>query len=471
MYKPNDKEKNIQELNNYMLAKTLGMFSYSGLPNTIPQREIERLLQMNGYVFITEHDGELYAFEGGLGGKRDVYNLPTEIYVNNPNLGLSQAFNLKNDGVFIVNDFVALGLQPLFERFNTLLVENHITMNLNNFNTRLTKVISAGDDRTRESAERFLKKLHDGEVSVIGENAFFDGVKVHGNNGNSAPSITSLIEYHQYLKAALYSEVGIDSPYNMKRERLNTAEVEQDSNAISTLVDTMLTCRQEGIKKLNEKYGLDITINFAGVWNREKDTAENIETISPAAIAGMDEAGAEEMNTKTIREFLDGSDLWDAINTAKEYPFIGPDLNNLFLIEYGQMPLFSGIVGDSVENIADYCVRLFGDKWDSLLELSGVKLDVSETNTTTETTVNTEERATERTDTDKVSAFNSDDLIDEGGKTSDGVETLDGETVRTVENEKKSLQTLFDNLHKSEKLNIIKQAMADVAGFMKTQVY
>lgn len=471
MYKVNDKAKNIQEMNDYMLAKTLGMFAYSGLPETIPQRELERLLQLNGYAFITEHEGALYAFSGGMGGERDAYNRPTTINVSNPALGISKTFNLKADGVLITNDSVGMGLKPLFDRFNTLLVENHITMHLNNFNTRLTKVISAGDDRTRESAERFLKKLDDGEMSVIGENAFFEGVKVHGNGGNSSPSITSLVEYHQYLKAALYSEVGIDSPFNMKRERLNIAEVEQDSSAIAVLVDNMMFCRKEGLEKVNEKYGLEISVNFAGVWKRETDTTESGENLSETGITGMDETGAEEMSTQTIRGFLDGADLWEAINTVKEYPFITPDLNNLFLIEYGQMPLFSGIAGDSVENIADYCVRLFGEKWDSLLELSGVKLDVSESNTVTETTVNTEERATERTDTDKVSAFNSDELIDEGGKASDGTETVEGETVRTVENETKSLSTAFDNLHKSDKLNIIKQAMADVAGFMKVQVY
>ena len=471
MYKVNDKAKKIQEMNDYMLAKTLGMFAYSGLPETIPQRELERLLQLNGYAFITEHDGALYAFAGGMGGERDAYNLPTKINVNNPALGLHKTFDLKTDGVLILNDSVGMGLKPLFDRFNSLLVENHITMSLNNFNTRLTKVISAGDDRTRASAEIFLKKLDEGEMSVIGENAFFEGVKVHGSGGNSSPSITSLVEYHQYLKAALYSEVGIDSPFNMKRERLNTAEVEQDSSSISVLVDSMVFCRKEGIEKLNEKHGLEISINFAGVWKRETDITESGENFSETDIAGMDETGAEEMRTQTIREFLDGADLWAAINTVKEYPFITPDLNNLFLIEYGQMPLFSGIAGDSVENIAEYCVRLFGDKWDSLLEMSGVKLDVSETNTVTETTVNTEERATERTDTDKVSAFNSDELIDEGGKASDGTETVEGETVRTVEDETKSLNTAFDNLQKADKLNIIKQAIADVAGFMKVQVY
>lgn len=48
------KTRNINQLNKYMLAKTLSMFEYQGLPETIPQRELERLLQTNGYAFITK---------------------------------------------------------------------------------------------------------------------------------------------------------------------------------------------------------------------------------------------------------------------------------------------------------------------------------------------------------------------------------------------------------------------------------
>lgn len=470
MYKVNDKKANIRELNNYMLAKTLGMFNYSGLPESIPQRELERLLQLKGYAFITEVDGSLYAFHGGLGGKTDAYGLPTEITIANPALNFTKTLGLKNDGVLIVNDSMAMGLFPVFERFNTLMVENFITMNMNSFNTRMTKVISASDDRTRESATSYIKKLEDGEQTVIGEHAFFEGVKVHGNSGNSAPSITSLIEYHQYLRASLYNEVGIDLPYNMKRERLNTAEVEQYTDATRVLVNNLYQCRLEGLEKVNEKYNLSITVDFSGVWKNEAGIEEGGENLSETDFSGMDETGAQQMK-QNIRQFLDGVDLWDAINSAKPFPFIDETTNRLFLIDYGQMPVFSGIEGETVEDIADYVVRLFGDKWENLLDAAGVSLAADQTRTITETTDTDETRATETTDTDKTSAFNSDGLIDEGGKETEGTETREVDTIKTTTDETTSAQTLFDNLQKADKLNIIKQAMADVASFMKVDVY
>ena len=43
-YDYKDKQKNVRQLNEYMLAKTLSMFEYENLPTTIPARELEKLL-------------------------------------------------------------------------------------------------------------------------------------------------------------------------------------------------------------------------------------------------------------------------------------------------------------------------------------------------------------------------------------------------------------------------------------------
>lgn len=40
-----------------MLARTLAMFNYEGLPATLTSVELEKQLQMNGFTFITEVEG------------------------------------------------------------------------------------------------------------------------------------------------------------------------------------------------------------------------------------------------------------------------------------------------------------------------------------------------------------------------------------------------------------------------------
>ena len=271
------KKANIRTLNNYMLAKTTSMFEYDGLPESIPYEELEKIIQQNGYAFITEVDGVLYAFAGTLGGALDVYGNPQEITVTNTFLNLSKQYNVKNDGVLIRNDDMRMGLLPLYEKANTFLVENDINMMMWGYNSRSQKVISAPDDKTKESAELYLKKLIDGDISAIGENALFDGIKVNGSSNGQNATVQNMVELQQYIKASLFNEVGISANFNMKRERLVSGEVEQSEDSLFPFVYNMMKCRIKGIEALNAKYELQVNVDFGSIWHiKNKELVDDI---------------------------------------------------------------------------------------------------------------------------------------------------------------------------------------------------
>ena len=265
-YSYKDKTRNILVSNNYMLAKTLSMFEWENLPETIPYKELEKILQVNGYAFITEVNGELYAFSGGLGGAVDAYGNPTEIIINNVGLNFNKTLNIKTDGVLIHNDDMNMGLIPLLDRYNTFLVENDINMMMYGYNSRTQKLISASDDKTKASAELVVKKSIDGELAVIGESVIFEGVKVHSGNSNNGQSITSLTEFHQYIKGSLYNELGLSANINMKRERLTEGETEVGDDSNYPFIFNMLKCRMKAMELINAKYSTDINVDFGSVW-------------------------------------------------------------------------------------------------------------------------------------------------------------------------------------------------------------
>ena len=244
------------------------MFEYSDLPETIPYKELEKLLQINGYAYITEVKGSLYAFSGGLGGVQDVYGNPTTITINNVALGFNETLSLADDGVLITNDDLLIGLMPLLEKHNTLLVENDINMVVHGYNSRMQTLISASDDRTKASAESYINKLVDGDIAVIGENALFDGVKVQAGSSGGV-SVSTMLEYHQYVKGTLNNEVGLSSAFNMKKERLITSEVEQGEDSLFPYVYNMMKCRLKAIELINTKYGTYIEIDFGSVWHQK----------------------------------------------------------------------------------------------------------------------------------------------------------------------------------------------------------
>lgn len=284
-----DKSKNLSTIVAYMLDRTQSMFRWSGLPDTIPQRNLEIILQMNGNACFAEADGKLWAFVGGLGGEPDPYYMPTVCVVANPALKLSRDFKINEDCVIVPNDSLYMGLLPLMNRYGTALVESELSLNVALINSRLVSLIEAMDDRSRDAAQKMLDDIRDGKLGVIGsKTAWEDGniaATPYGQTGNR--TLTDLIETIQYLRASFFNEIGLDANFNMKRESINAGESQLNRDALLPLVDDMLRMRQEGAKKVNAMFGTNITVDYASAW---EDNQIEIEAEQEA----ISEEGGEE---------------------------------------------------------------------------------------------------------------------------------------------------------------------------------
>lgn len=274
------KENLINNFIRYMLSRTQSMFIYDGLPKTIPAKWLEFYLQTNGNVFVTKVNENLYAFTGGMGGAPNEYYLPTIYTVANPALNISKNYKIDVEGVLIYNDASNMGLIPLMSKYGSLLAENYISMRIASIMARATALISASDDNTKRSAEQYIQKLVDGEISIVGENAFFDGVKVQPTRQAGITGITDLIELEQYLKASFYNEIGLNANYNMKREAINANESQLNNDALTPLIDQMLTERKDGVEKINDMFETNISVEFNSAWKEnEIEHAAEIEEI------------------------------------------------------------------------------------------------------------------------------------------------------------------------------------------------
>lgn len=264
---PRKKDNAIWNHITYMLDRTHMMFKWSGLPESIPERIPELFLQINGHICFTEVNGELYVFTGGLGGKPDPYYMPTIYTVANPALNFSKNLEIGKDCVVMPCDTMYKGLMPLFSRYAAAMTETELSIFIASINSRITEIISASDDDTYDSAMLFLERIAAGELGVIGESAFLDGIKVHaGNSGSTHTIIEDLIELEQYQKASWYNELGLNANYNMKRESINSNESQLNRDALLPLVDDMLQVRQEKIEEVNSMFGTEISIELASSW-------------------------------------------------------------------------------------------------------------------------------------------------------------------------------------------------------------
>ena len=270
----------------YMLDRTQRMFKYNGLPETIPQRELELLLQVNGTATIGKDDkGDLYAFRGGLGGVPDAYYRPTISIVANPYLKLNKQFTINEDCVLMVNDSLWTGLLPMFNKYANQLTESDITLRMALINARIPTLIVANDDIAKKDAESYLMKIEKGEIGVIGTKKFFEdqtSIETNEFGSRSYSVIKDTIECIQYQKASWFNDLGLNANYNMKREAINDAESGMNEDSLLPLIDDMLECRKLGVEQINKMFGTNITVELDSSWKEvEYDYVETENTIDP----------------------------------------------------------------------------------------------------------------------------------------------------------------------------------------------
>lgn len=294
-----DKGMLLSSFINYFLARLQSMFVYDGLPDTVPAKWLENYLLVNGSCVWVKDGDDLIVTRGAVGADPDVYYIPTKVIVTNPYVkheSTNRTYTRDVDTVLMVNDTYAQGLLPMLRKYCSMMVEAEISMNLNCIMSRGTAALSAADDNTKESAELWLKRIKEGQLGVIGESPFLIGnqdraLTVNQMSGADA-TITNLIEYMQYIKASLYNELGLQSNYNMKREAINSGESQLNEDMLHPLIDTMLREREEGLERVNEMFGTNISVRFNSAWEiNEREEEAAIEQIE--ATAEQTEAAAE----------------------------------------------------------------------------------------------------------------------------------------------------------------------------------
>lgn len=278
-----DKKFSARYYYRYLLSRVLKMFQYKNLPDTIPHEILDRYLFEYGIACITKVEDKLLVFFGNLGGEQDAYYRPSKFIVANPHI--KQQFEAEVDivypsqladptmakdgtqqGVLMRNDADWVGLHPLLARYAYLLAENTLTIRTADVMLRVVALLSANTDKERASCLEYLKTIDKGDMGIIGNSPFFDGVKLQSPPSNNGSYLTQFIELQQYLKGSFFNEIGLVANYNMKREAIGKGESTLDTDSIFPLAENMLYTRREDLQKVNDMYGTDIEVDFSSSW-------------------------------------------------------------------------------------------------------------------------------------------------------------------------------------------------------------
>lgn len=312
-----DFEDKVAAVNYYtdtMLNKTLTMFKYNNLPKTIPERELELLLQTVGKCIVTDWEDTLVALDGNSAPPNDVYYRPTHYIVANPWAKINHEFELMNrylvktestgehkPAVLFRNDPLDRGLLPIIHKYAAMLTEVDLTQYLAAVNFRSIYAITANTDREYESAKSFLNGIKEGRQGVMMEEEMSNGIKTQPFSNATQGYITQTIELRQYVWGMFLNEIGLNANYNMKRERLSANETDLNEDSLRPLIDAMLEERQVACDEINAQFGTDISVEFNSAWEKyNMDFEEQMEAEEQAEEEPADEPIEVESNDEEV---------------------------------------------------------------------------------------------------------------------------------------------------------------------------
>lgn len=237
---------------------------WTGLPDGIQPRHIERLLFTRGFAcFFRDPHMSYMCLECDTGGNVNVYGDPLGYRAHGFNY---QRYLDADDCVIIRNNLLALPTEPFVMHYVNKITEADRTMDVN-IKACKTPVVFACDDKDVLTFKRIFQQV-DGHVPAIfadrGLNldsisAFQTGVKFLGNE---------LMDYKRSVESDLLTFLGQDNTPVDKKERLITDEAEANNQLIASFADLQLEARKQACEEINAMFGLNISV-------RRRENVEN----------------------------------------------------------------------------------------------------------------------------------------------------------------------------------------------------
>ena len=158
--------------------------------------------------------------------------------------------------------------------YSELLTESYLTLNMADINSRIPFFISARDNATKASAEIFVKQIQDGKQGVIAEQPLFDSLNINPLTDHC--NISQIVELNKFFYSDYFQKIGLTNLYNNVHDRISATETEFTATSIYPYVDNMKRNRDIAVEKINEMFGLSVTVEFSSSWDYRIKNGKNL---------------------------------------------------------------------------------------------------------------------------------------------------------------------------------------------------
>ena len=266
------------------------MFTYDGLPESIPEEFVEQFLIMNGSIPGWRYDGPDADYTGKLivsiGGQADapnVYGIGKN-YIAVTQNGYTKRLTPGEDSIIIYNNSLKTSDMDIINAFADMLTEEFVSLKANVLYSRNKPVFKASTDKERAAiVESFKKIKNDLEPIVItSENILeqLDGapesVKVLDiTDVNNADKIQYIVKAIDDTFRWFFTLYGQSVQGNGKMAQQTVKEVDGSTSLSFIYPNDRLKQRQKGFDAFNKMFGTDITVRFSDAWLTESIKYKN----------------------------------------------------------------------------------------------------------------------------------------------------------------------------------------------------
>ena len=252
-----------------LLNYVLGMFEYSGLPESLPAREIELNLIITGHAVIFKHNDDLVCIRTELYGFDVYYNPINAVYGNmkipEKTLTFGQnatvIYNNYIQGNILDNQIVDGGLLTFIKRYSRMLADIESTINIRAVNSRQTSYPIARTQAMAEQLKAFNAQVEAGRRAIITDQMILDAFRNIDIAGKQdTEKINDLLIARDNILASFFRDIGIKFQQAQKRAQLTEDEVEADDQLLVINPREMLKQRREGLQRVNDLFKTNITV-------------------------------------------------------------------------------------------------------------------------------------------------------------------------------------------------------------------
>ena len=243
---------------NTLLEYPMRLFTYEGLPETIPAHVVDIMSYIRGYAGIVKlSNGDwICASETSLNGVTDYYDIFKKITFSTPLHFGSRTIG--KSGFVIRNTSLMQPLMPKIERYAMLMAHAEISMVCELVNLRETDVVEAITEQAAKSANKQAEDRYNGEIQTL-VNEGFAMLRHNFVPTKSQQENMRLWDLRNNILGAYLEEIGIKKSQN-KREREITQEVAADDPMLKLNVSDMLEVKQEDWNIFNEATGHNVKV-------------------------------------------------------------------------------------------------------------------------------------------------------------------------------------------------------------------